>query len=425
MEDDNVPSGWKAARLDEVCDILDSKRVPLNNHERSKRQGVVPYWGANGIIDYIDDYIFDEPLILMAEDGGYFEQSKTRPICHLLDGKSWVNNHAHILRVRPGQDRKWVYYWFVHRNVTQYINIGTRAKLNMKDLRQLPLLLPPLAEQKRIIAILSSIEDVINAVQAVIDQWLHVKKGLVQQLFTRGVGSKKLLETACGVIPEGWQATKIERIVHKMMSGGTPSKKNQAYWNGDIPWASVKDIINYTLEDTQEYITEEGLNNSAAKLIPKNTLIMAIRMAIGKTAIAARDLAINQDLRSIEFTDKMDITFMHQWFQWNEKRIASLGVGTTVPGIRQQVVHGLSIHVPPLVEQQRIAEILMAVDYTIPPAQKMLQQVKLLKQGVMADLLAGKVRVSGFDLPAETGNVPDQPSEDSLLFSEELDATFA
>ena len=378
----------------DVCDILDSKRVPLSDHERSKKKGTIPYWGANGIIDSIDDFIFDEPLILMAEDGGYFDKAKTRPICHLSDGKAWVNNHTHVLRVRNGNLREWVYYWFVHRNIIRYVNIGTRAKLNLKDLQKIPLLLPPLQEQEKIVAILTSIEDVIHATQAVTDQTKKVKRGLLQQLFTKGIGHTTLKEAETGKTPDCWESTHLDKIIRKIEGGGTPSKKKKEYWDGEIPWASVKDVIGYTLNDTQNHITFEGLKNSYSKLIPKNNIIISVRMAVGKAVISQRDVAINQDLRAIYFKDTVDKSFMHQWFQFKEKHISSLSVGTTVNGIRQEVLKGLSIHVPPLAEQKKIARIVASMDQSIQSAEEVLQQMNHLKHGLMSDLLVGRVRIN-------------------------------
>jgi type I restriction enzyme S subunit len=99
----SLPDGWRLMRLDEVCDFLDSRRIPVNNTERAKRMAgkaqseLFPYYGANGQTGWIDDYLFDEPLILLAEDGGNFG-SKDKPIAYSVSGRYWVNNHAHVLR---------------------------------------------------------------------------------------------------------------------------------------------------------------------------------------------------------------------------------------------------------------------------------------------------------------------------------------
>lgn len=100
---------WIKLNIEDVCDILDSQRIPINAEEREKRIGDVPYYGANGLQGYIDDYIFDEPLILMAEDGGRFEEYATRTIAYRIYGKSWVNNHAHVLRAKEQYSQNFIF----------------------------------------------------------------------------------------------------------------------------------------------------------------------------------------------------------------------------------------------------------------------------------------------------------------------------
>ena len=97
----NLPEGWVVAKLSECVHILDHLRVPVNLEERKRRQGSIPYYGATGQIGWIDDYLFDEELLLLGEDGAPF-LDKTKPITYIITGKSWVNNHAHVLRAIHG-----------------------------------------------------------------------------------------------------------------------------------------------------------------------------------------------------------------------------------------------------------------------------------------------------------------------------------
>ncbi|MFX9083416.1 restriction endonuclease subunit S, partial [Acinetobacter baumannii] len=146
---------WEKVHIKDCAECLDNKRVPLNSEQRSLMSGSIPYWGANGIVDYISDFIFDETIVLLAEDGGYFDEYQTRPISNISYGKCWVNNHAHILRAKKNSLNEWIYYCLVHKNILAFVNGGTRAKLNKSDMLMIPLLLPSLQEQKKIVSLLS------------------------------------------------------------------------------------------------------------------------------------------------------------------------------------------------------------------------------------------------------------------------------
>lgn len=180
-----IPKSWQVKEISECCEILDSKRIPLNSEERANRKGIYPYYGANGIQDYIDDFIFDGDAILLAEDGGNFHQYADRPIAQWVTGKYWVNNHAHILRARGKKvENKWVYYSLVHKNILKYINGGTRAKLNQSDLRKIEIPFPPVEEQNRVTAIFTSIDEVINEKKQELIKKDFLKKSLMQDLLT-------------------------------------------------------------------------------------------------------------------------------------------------------------------------------------------------------------------------------------------------
>jgi len=177
-----------------------------------------------------------------------------------------------------------------------------------------------------------------------------------------------------------WENFEFGDIVEKIKGGGTPSKQNQEYWNGDIYWASVKDMEEgkYKLSSTQDTITQIGLENSASNLIPKDTLIIATRMGLGRAFINEVDLTINQDLKAI-FPKKefIDTKFLLWWYVNNGKYIESLGNGATVKGIRLEHLKAIKISLPPLPTQKRIASILSAYDDSI---ENNLKRIKLLEE---------------------------------------------
>lgn len=144
----NMSKQRRIKTIAECCDILDNFRVPMNDEVRQTMQGNVPYYGANGIQGYIDKFIFDEDLILLAEDGGNFEEYNTRPIAYKISGKSWVNNHAHILRAKENFNQDYIFYSLVHKDITKYLNSGTRSKLNKSELEKIVIEFPATKDEE-------------------------------------------------------------------------------------------------------------------------------------------------------------------------------------------------------------------------------------------------------------------------------------
>lgn len=142
--------------------------------------------------------------------------------------------------------------------------------------------------------------------------------------------------------------------------GGTPDKSNSEYWNGEIPWASVKDFKKNTLDSTFDSITPLGVKNSATSVIPAGNIIVPTRMALGKVAINTIDLAINQDLKALFIKDNnvVDRDYLFRWLESQSSLIESEGKGATVKGITLPFLRGLNVPIPPLSEQKRIAVIL-------------------------------------------------------------------
>ncbi|MBA7560164.1 hypothetical protein ES708_01785 [subsurface metagenome] len=192
-----LPDGWRWVRLGEVCEFLDSQRVPVNDEERQQRiagrssSSLYPYYGANGQVGWIDDYIFDEPLILLAEDGGFFG-SPERPVAYKIIGKSWVNNHAHVLRPRNGVDFDFCLHALAIRpDIGTMVTGNTRPKLNQEIAAQIPIPLPSLVEQKRIAAMLNERMEAVGEIVQTIQQELDAINGLpaafLRRAFTGGL----------------------------------------------------------------------------------------------------------------------------------------------------------------------------------------------------------------------------------------------
>ncbi len=188
------PVNWRILPLSKAAECLDSRRVPVNSVERSKRSGSVPYYGANGLQGYIDKPIFDERLILLAEDGGNFDQFATRPIAYQIDGPSWVNNHAHVLRHSVETDFDFLFYALVHKDIRFYISGGTRAKLTRSELDQIEIPVPDIEEQVRVVSCIKMSEDVLARMRNKLQKVKRLKTGLMRDLLSGRVSVEPLLD---------------------------------------------------------------------------------------------------------------------------------------------------------------------------------------------------------------------------------------
>ncbi|EMD0544888.1 restriction endonuclease subunit S [Campylobacter jejuni] len=154
-------NNWKKCKLGDIAEILNNKRIPLNTMQRQKMQGKYPYYGASGIIDYVNDYLFDGEYVLISEDGENLKSRKT-PIAFKASGKFWVNNHAHIIKGKMDFQNDLIVYIFKNIDLNPYLTGAVQPKLNKENLLDIDFYLPPLEEQRQIATILSSIDGKIE-----------------------------------------------------------------------------------------------------------------------------------------------------------------------------------------------------------------------------------------------------------------------
>ena len=137
------------------------------------------------MLGFVDDYVIDDDIILMAEDGGYFDEYETRPIAYRMMGKCWVNNHAHILKAKPGFDQGFIFYSLVHKNILPFLASGTRAKLNKSEMNKIEVTLASdVIEQTAIASVLSDMDAELAALEHRLAKTRALKQGMMQELLT-------------------------------------------------------------------------------------------------------------------------------------------------------------------------------------------------------------------------------------------------
>ena len=158
-----IPNEWDNCKLKDFINLFDSKRIPLSSKDREERKGNYPYYGATGIMDYVNEYIFDGDYILLAEDGSTSD-SKGFPIVQYIWGKNWVNNHAHVLKFKTYTERRYVEYYLNSIDLTPYISGAAQPKLNKKSLESISIPAPSLEDQARIVAILDKFDALTHSI---------------------------------------------------------------------------------------------------------------------------------------------------------------------------------------------------------------------------------------------------------------------
>ncbi len=309
----------------------------------------------------------------------------------LHDGrKILLGKSAAYLNVKSTIERKFIYYALQTNNVKKQFLDGmtgsTIGNLGLGTIRKTILAIPKCREEQKAIAeALSDVDALIDSIDRLITKKRDLKQATMQQLLT----GKTRLPGFEGT----WIMKRLGDIIEKIIGGGTPSRSNHAYWGGNIPWATVKDLSSFNPDWTQESITSAGLKNSASHLIPQKTLIVSTRMALGKAVIYEVDVAINQDLKALFLKPENDLLFTYYWFEANAKMIDELGSGSTVKGISIAQLRAIRFPGALLPEQQAIATVLSNIDLELNCLEKRLEKTKFIKQGMMQELLTGRTRL--------------------------------
>ena len=359
--------------LEECCEILDSMRVPITASDR--RAGPYPYYGANGIQDHVADYIFDDELVLLAEDGGNFG-SKTKPIAYRVSGKCWVNNHAHVLKPKVDIDVDYLCYSLMFYNTEELVNGATRQKLTQAAMRKMLIPQRTVQEQENIVSELNKVQAIIRLRQQQFQKLDELVKARFVEMFGDPLSNGK-----------GWQKVVITEVCHAIFGGGTPSKSHPEYFAGSIPWVSPKDMKSSVINDSIDHITEEAIAHSTTNLVPTNSVLMVIRSGILKrslpVAINNLPVTINQDMKAFVPNEAVKAAFLMHFFKAIENDVLAGVRGVTADNIDFKAFQKRAIIVPPLALQEQFADFVEQTDKSKVAVQKALDEAQLLFDSLM------------------------------------------
>lgn len=269
------------------------------------------------------------------------------------------------------------------------VSTNTLMAVNIKELKEYPLSLPPTeTEQKRIAEVLSDVDALIKELDALIEKKRMVLKATMQDLLT----ARRRLPG----FSEPWQEVKLGELVN-MNSGGTPSTSNHSYYSGIIPFLSISDISSAGkfLYKTQKHISDDAVLNSSARVFPKDTLLISMYASIGKCIISKIDVAISQAILGfVPKKNDFNTDYLYYTLLFNNKELISSGQTGTQSNLNKRIVQNFSVSIPSdIAEQTAISDIFSDMDAEIAELEKKKEKYTSIRQGMMQQLLTGKIRL--------------------------------
>lgn len=403
---------WPLVPLGELTENLDGRRAPVRGIDR--KPGPYPYYGASGIVDHVDGYLFDGEYLLIGEDGENLRTRRT-PLAFMATGKFWVNNHAHIVRGNQRADTRFLSYVLSQTDISGYLTGSTMPKLTQGNLNRIPVIAPPLAEQKSIAAVLGALDDKIelnrrmNATleamaRALFQSWfvdfepvrakLDGRKPVGLDDATAALFPDAFQESTAGHIPHGWTVQPVGEVVD-CVGGGTPSTAERKYWDGGTHhWTTPKDFSSLqapVLLDTDRKLTDAGIAKISSGLLPAGTLLLSSRAPVGYLAIAAMPVAINQGFIALKCNERASNFFMLNWCQANMSEIESRATGTTFAEISKQNFRPIPVVLPPKVLMARFTELVSPFYARIAANLRQSNTIAAIRDGLLPKLLSGQI----------------------------------
>ena len=403
----DVPNNWEWCRFGSYTLNRDSERKPVSSVQRKKVKKIYDYYGASGVIDQTDSFLFDEELLLIGEDGANL-LARTKPIAFLADGKYWVNNHAHCIDSIDKRLLKFICIYINAINLFQYITGSAQPKLNQDNMNKILIPIPPKAEQEKILEsikiILSNINDIdllkgklqsniANAKSKILDLAIRgklvpqnpndepasvlleriraekeelIKQGKIKRDKKESVIFKGDDNSYYQDLPSNWIKIRLSTISEIITKGTTPRGGKVAYSQSGIGFLRAENIAGYDKLDLSNlnYIDEESHNNYLKRSILKeNDILITIAGTLGRTAIVTQQalpLNTNQAVAIIRLVNNRLINVKYLVYALNSPIIKSdllaKSVDMAIPNLSLENIADCNISLPPLAEQKRIVD---------------------------------------------------------------------
>lgn len=403
-----LPKGWVwTYLLDGFAKCCDSSRKPVSASERATLKGDIPYYGATGQVGWINDYLTNEELVLIGEDGAPF-LDVLKDKAYIINGKAWINNHAHILKSYFGHiGNLYLVHYLNSFDYRGFVNGTTRLKLTQGNMKKVPIPLPPLQEQQRIVARIESLFAKLDAardkLQQVLDTQEARRAAILHEAFTgrltghkgsaecRGKREEEGLQNPEGTefVPEGWKNIDLKDCI-QLLSGQDFPRNKYNDENEGIPY--ITGASNFL----SNHVIINRWTSTPTVIAKENDILLVCKgSGYGKVCIADfQEAHIARQIMALRPKDFINNRFLYYYLQNMYKTLRNQGQGL-IPGISRKVVLNLNITLPPLDEQQKIVQFLDRFDRQNDKVntliQQSLSQIDLLKKSILARAFRGQL----------------------------------
>lgn len=387
-------NGWLETTLGEEIELAYGKSLPAHAREAG-RFGV---FGSNGLVGTHTEACVEGPGIVVGRKGSVGEVRYSSDAFWPIDTTYFVVN-------KGGHDWRFLYHLLRHSELTGLNSHSAVPGLNREDAYVIAVKLPLRDAQCNIARVLDCVENSIGLETAAMGNAQELKRAAMRELFTRGLRGEAQKDTEIGLVPESWELASIGAH-HSVVSGGTPSRGNPAFWSGGtIPWVKTTEVDYCVINETGEHITPLGLESSAAKMLPVGTLLMAMYgqgVTRGKIAILGIEAACNQACAAITPKDGAVLPrYLYHFLTSRYDEIRSLAHGGQQQNLNLEIVRDLPVAHPQTDdEQNEIVAILDALDRKIALHRQKRAVLEELFQSLLHKLMTGEIRVADLDLSA-------------------------
>ena len=372
---------WKKNKLDTVVDFFDNQRIPIDSGER--KAGPYPYYGASGIIDYVDGYIFNGEYVLLAEDGANIIL-RSSPIAYLTKGKFWLNNHAHIMKMKTGSN-EFLIQLLEKQNYEKY-NTGTaQPKLNGEVVKKISLHFPSDDEQSAIGSLFRTLYDLLASYKDNLANYQSLKATMLSKMFPKA--GQTVPEIRLDGFEGEWEENYIGDLAD-IVRGASPRPIQDPKWfdtNSEIGWLRISDV---TSQNGRIYSLEQKiskLGQEKTRVLTEPHLLLSIAATVGKPVVNYVKTGVHDGFL-IFMNPKFDREFMFQWLEMFREKWNRYGQPGSQVNLNSDIVKNQKILVPCMEEQQIIGAYFSNLDNLIATHQDKISELETLKKKLLQDM---------------------------------------